>query len=347
LCEFKYETPDSSEVNETVTIDLRVESDNDARETLKNKVSSKAIENKVCSKDIQNNLELEVVECKNELESEDECAVSENNADVSIVKLLHGNVSSVCGDKLNSVRSQPHFTSKSINESRINKNEDSRSSNDDCIVLDDDIDLDDVHVSKLDSSRIANKVGCGDASGARGSLWENTSSVVGKKAPMSCRELNNYEGDEIIDKRLKIKNSPSQRSRKRRIKSEVDSSTKKRHVTDICLGDSSSSPKGGTVSHRKRIETVASKRNIFESMTINGDHQATHGDDARALASNRVESTKRKDTDPDSDVDDNNDPIDNNDLIDDLGDTELEFDFTRSVSGKKVVNLETSKEQSR
>jgi len=116
---------------------LSVESDSETRETLKNKaclkdvenrLSPKVIKDKVCPKIINKSRVLELVECKSEIESDDECTVSVNNGTVSIpsvVELVSDNEDNVSNDE-----PQSGVTSISIDECQITINEDCMGSTD-------------------------------------------------------------------------------------------------------------------------------------------------------------------------------------------------------------------------
>jgi len=168
-CEFKSESPDSFELNETEISEVEsasetiknnvcskvvkdkvckvcsnfsnvVESPGEEIETVNNSVFPKVIlnrmcpgtENRVCPKVINKSFEDKVIECKSEVGSEDECTVSENKRNVSIVEFFCENEGNILEDELNNMTKESHVTSISKDECQITRNEGSLGSTDDC-----------------------------------------------------------------------------------------------------------------------------------------------------------------------------------------------------------------------
>jgi len=324
---------------------LRVESDSETREALNNKVCPKVIENracprniekKVCPKVIENRLEDEVIQCKSEVDSEDECMVSENMRNVSIVEFVsdnEGNISEV-ELKLNTMRNKLDVASISIDECQITRNEDNMESTDDCLVLNNDIDLPDYHISEVEG-HIANKTVCSDGSAAESSMWETICTVVENKTATCSTDV---ESHNTIDRSLKKEKSPSNNSLKRRRVAGLrnsPSSAKKLRCEDVCF--TRVGLEEDFVDNKSKIKPVSPKRNIFESITIIGavSTEKIESVVTRAMSRNRSDLTKRTYSDLDSDMDDDPDDTDH------LNDRRLETDLHNEAEGTGV-NLNNS-----
>jgi len=282
-------------------VDLSVESDGETSETLKNKVCPNVVDNRVCSNDLESKVgsrvinksfESEVIQCKSEVESEDECTVSENKKSIPVTEFVSDNEDNIPHKEVNNRTNESHVTS--IDECQIIRNEDSVQLTDDILViLKNDCDRSDSRVSVIEA-HIANNNTCLDtATDAVSSAKENVNTAT------SSTEIKNEETNDIIDKTMKTAQSRRIYFLGKRFVNEIDespSATKKQCITDIGLNSSSSSSssslKETTASSQDIIQTSPQKINLFESMTVESVEQAVTGSITRSSVVTRAKSAK-------------------------------------------------------
>jgi len=298
---------------------LSVESDSETSETSKNKVCPKLVDIRICPNDLKSKVgsraiyksfEPEVIECKIEVESEDECTVSENKKSIPVTEFVSDNEDNIPHKEVNNRTNESHVTS--IDECQIIRNEDSVQLTDDILViLKKDCDPSDSRVSVIEAHIANNKTCHNTATDAVSSAKENVNTAT------SSTEIKNDETNDIIDKTMKAAILRRIYLLGKRFVVEIDestSATKKQFITDIGLNStsssSSSSLKESTARSLDNIQTSPQRINLLESMTIESGEQAVTESNTRLSVVTRARSAKTDKiirpnyTDQDSDIDD-------------------------------------------
>jgi len=134
------------------------------------------LKSKVGSRVINKSLKPEVIECKGEVESEDECTVSENKKNISVTEFVSDNEDNISEEELNNRTNESCYI---IDECQIIRDEDGVELTDDILaVLKNDCDASDSQVSVIEAHIANNKTCLDTAADAVSSAKKNVNTAI-------------------------------------------------------------------------------------------------------------------------------------------------------------------------